>query len=65
MSVVPDDGRGPSTLERAQENVDEGPVLTQAQVRGLVRSRFWTGFLSGVGTAVCASWMKLLLSTLL
>jgi hypothetical protein len=65
MSVLPDDGRAPSTLEREQETAEEGPMLSQTQVRGLVRSRFWTGFVCGLATAVCTSWLKWLLSTVL
>jgi hypothetical protein len=68
--VLLDDRWAPSLPEKvketAEETVDEGAMLTQAQVRGLVRSRFWTGFLSGVAMVVCASWLKwLLLSTVL
>jgi hypothetical protein len=63
-SATPNDGTAPSTSELAQE-VEEGAMLTQADVRGLVRSRFWTGFLSGVATAVCVFWLERLLSTAL
>jgi hypothetical protein len=64
-SATPNDGTAPSTPELAQETVEVGAMLTQADVRGLVRSRFWTGFLSGVATAVCVFWLERLLSTAL
>jgi hypothetical protein len=51
--------------EEAQETIVEAAMLSQAQVRAYVRSRFWTVFLSGAATAVCVSWLERLLLTVL
>ena len=40
-------------------------MLSQAEVRWLVRSRFRTGFVFGVAMAVCVFWVEWLLSRVL
>jgi hypothetical protein len=65
VSVTPEDGRAPSTPEKAQQTVEERVMLSQAQVRWLVRSRFGTGFLFGVAIAVCVFWAEWPLSRVL
>ena len=45
--------------------VEERVMLSQAEVRWLVRSRFRTGFVFGVAMAVCVFWVEWLLSRVL
>jgi hypothetical protein len=65
VSVTSEDRRAPSTPEQAQQTVEERVMLSQAEVRWLVRSRFRTGFVFGVAMAVCVFWVEWLLSRVL